>query len=122
LLDNNACYSQVELFTRIFPAGAVWPDDQLRAEMAGLDVVWAMRKFRLSGVVRRWWEHGQLKYEHCWDRGRLHGLCRSWYSDGQLAFEGYYDHGRLHGACRHWRESGQLEYESHYDQGILQYK
>ena len=41
LRQRNACGNQVQLFQRIFPSGATWPDDIDRAREAGLDIEWA---------------------------------------------------------------------------------
>ena len=41
LRQRKACGNQVQLFQRIFPEGATWPDDIDRAREAGLDIEWA---------------------------------------------------------------------------------
>lgn len=97
LVDHRACEDQVELFKKTFPDGATWPDDMKKASRAGLNLQWAARNLKLSGVVQLWFFDGTLWYEYHYRHGKLH--------DTDVAAE------------RWWRSDGTLEYELHYRNG-----
>ena len=46
-----------------------------------------------------------------------HGLLRYWYNNGQLSSERNYKDGRFHGLRRHWYLNGRLKYKYYYWEG-----
>jgi hypothetical protein len=119
LVNAEACEDQVELFEATFPDGATWPDDMEEASRAGLDVSWAIYKFRLSGRYRKWHANGQLRFDEMFERGTLHGRCRAWYDNGQLLCDTTYERGKLHGHSHAWLDNGELWCDEMWENGRL---
>ena len=65
----------------------------------------------VTGIVREWYENGQLRFEYNFKDGEWDGLQREWYKNGQLRFEYPYKDGEWDGLQRAWKENGQLLYE-----------
>ena len=49
------------------------------------------------------------------------GLVKEYYDNGQLWFERNYVNGELNDLCRGWHDNGQLRYEWNYVNGVLAY-
>jgi antitoxin component YwqK of YwqJK toxin-antitoxin module len=49
--------------------------------------------------------------------GKLHGLMKWWWQDGQLSSEQPYVGGKLHGMAKHWRRNGDISVFRLYNQG-----
>ena len=47
LIAAAACIDELRSFRRLFPDGAIWPDDEGKARVAGLNVEWAKEKMGL---------------------------------------------------------------------------
>ena len=69
------------------------------------------------GMIRGWYENGQLWYEKYWKNGQRHGLSRWWYHNGQLWREENWKNYQRHGLERWWHSNGQLEYEENWKNG-----
>src|SRR5690349_18987332 len=71
-----------------------------------------------AGMVRHWYENGNLKREcPCDEHGLEHGIVRDWDKDGKLLNESEWHHGT--GVSKSWFENGQVESESDYVRGKL---
>jgi antitoxin component YwqK of YwqJK toxin-antitoxin module len=79
----------------------------------------------VNGLVREWYDNGQLKYEKNFVEGLPNGKCKEWYDNGQFKYQGikkknvkfkefsdgtsgnvYED--TCDGECNWWRENGKL--------------
>jgi antitoxin component YwqK of YwqJK toxin-antitoxin module len=63
-----------------------YANDKTKAE-------YPMRNGRMHGVVKEWWENGQLCTETHFENGKRHGLNRYWTKDGHQWKEQVYEHG-----------------------------
>jgi antitoxin component YwqK of YwqJK toxin-antitoxin module len=70
-----------------------------------------------DGLRRSWYESGQLKEELNLKDGKPDGLLRFWYESGQLKEERNFKDGKLDGLRHTWTENGQPEDESNYKDG-----
>lgn len=53
-----------------------------------------MRKGRLHGVVREWWENGQQSVETHFQKGVRHGNNTYWNQEGKITKRQVYQHGK----------------------------
>ena len=60
-----------------------------------------------EGLVKDWYENGQLYAESTWENGELDGLYRNWRENGRLRQELPYVNDKLQGVGNFWRENGQ---------------
>ena len=51
---------------------------------------------------------GKLSKSYQFKNGKLHGLIREWYDDGQMAAKKFYKDGKRHGKTEYWDEGGKL--------------
>ena len=65
----------------------------------------------VSGLVKEYYENGELSWEANINDGKRDGLVRGWYENGQLSFEGIDKDGKKDGLIRFWYENGQLWFE-----------
>tara|TARA_B110000305_G_C18797067_1_gene340967 strand:- start:4 stop:507 length:504 start_codon:yes stop_codon:yes gene_type:complete len=72
-----------------------------------------------DGSDRWWYENGQLNNEYNYKDDKKDGLFRSWYENGQLMFDYNYKDGKNDGLCSWWYESGQLMFDYNYKDGKL---
>jgi len=79
----------------------------------------AMKK---DGVIKTYYNNGQLESEANYKNGELDGSYKVWYKDGQLKGEANYKNGKKEGVCKDWNESGKLRFEDNFKNGKLTYK
>ena len=72
----------------------------------------------VTGIVRAWYENGQLYQKRNYIDGLDDGLQRAWHENGQLALEANFKDDKLI-SNRLWYEDGQLEYECNWKDGKL---
>ena len=71
----------------------------------------------VTGIVRDWYENGQLQYDGNFKDGKRDSLCRTWYEDGQLMYDNNFKDGKRDGLSREWYENGQLKFEYNFKDG-----
>ena len=67
-----------------------------------------------NGILREWYDNGQLYLEYEMLNGIKHGVCRKWYSDGKIKQIYNYHKGKLHGNQKKWYLSGKIKAEWNY--------
>lgn len=69
----------------------------------------------IEEIKKEYYSDGNLKREYPFNNnGRLHGLCRKWYDNGQLEYEHTYKNGERHKLYREWYKNGSLRFEKYY--------
>jgi len=71
-----------------------------------------------NGLIKEWYENGQLQFETNYKNGVQDGLNKGWYENGQIEFETNYKDGVRDGIDRGWNENGQKWYETNYKDGL----
>lgn len=74
--------------------------------------------FGQEGLVKGYYENGQLRYEKNYKDGKLNGLTKIYLENGQLNLEGNYKDGKMNGYQKKWYENGQLKHEYNYKGGF----
>ena len=64
------------------------------------------------GVMKNWWENGQLQSEYHFNNGEYDGTCREWNFGGVLIREMNYENGYEKGSQKQWYDNG--SYRSNY--------
>ena len=72
-----------------------------------------------NGVCRKWHNNGELMLIYYYDNGKLHGKQTKWYSNGNIKAEWYYDNDVLHGISSEWYEDGKIKSVKEYNEGKL---
>ena len=67
-----------------------------------------------NGILREWYDNGQLYLEFSMKNGIKNGVCKKWYDDGQLQMIYNYTMGQLNGSQRKWFSDGNLRAEWNY--------
>ena len=67
-----------------------------------------------NGVLREWYDNGQLYLEFTMKNGIKNGVCKKWYDNGQLQIMYNYNKGKLNGNQKKWFSSGNLRAEWNY--------
>lgn len=104
LIKEKACEEQIKLFEEVFPNGAIWPDDIKKASKTRLNITWAIKKFKLTGTHKIYYDREQKNLE-----------LKSYYKKGKLN-----DIDGIIPAFTLWYENGVIEQEAHYTNGVLQ--
>ena len=71
-----------------------------------------------SGVLKEWYDNGNLYLEYKMKDGIKNGLCKKWYEDGQLMISYNYKNGKLHGNQKKWHNNGKIKGEWNYSDDI----
>ncbi|MDU8884552.1 hypothetical protein RXV94_00165 [Yeosuana sp. MJ-SS3] len=74
----------------------------------------------VSGLVKEWYENGQLSQEAILKDGKAVGNFKEWYENGQLNFEATFLDGKQDGLSRIWLENGKLKSETTFIKGQKQ--
>ena len=97
-------------------------NEQPVQEVNYADLGWKAEKFTFAekpftGVATEKHKNGNPKNR--WEilNGEPHGVVREWYDNGQLMVETHYDHNLRHGLNRYWNKDGSLMKEQVYEQG-----
>lgn len=61
---------------------------------------------QIHGVMKEWYDNGQLSREVSYDQGKLHGLLKWWHRNGKPWSEDFYRQGDLHGITNEWDSDG----------------
>ena len=83
---------------------------------------------RRHGIVRHYYENGQLQFEANYEDGnlkserpffndRVHGIWKAYYKNGKVKFEWPYINGVKHGTEKEYEEDGNIKFETEYVQG-----
>ncbi len=72
-----------------------------------------------NGILREWYDNGQMYLEFSMNNGIKDGICKKWYEDGQLQMIYNYSRGKLNGNQRKWFPSGNLRAEWNYSDDKL---
>ena len=67
-----------------------------------------------NGILREWYDNGELYLEFTMKNGIKNGVCKKWYDNGQLQIIYNYNKGKLNGNQRKWFPSGNLRAEWNY--------
>ena len=70
-----------------------------------------------DGLIQKWYENGQLKYEGNFKDGKKDGLVQEWFENGQLQYRMNYKNGEYHGKLEKWYENGQVLYKQIWKNG-----
>ncbi len=74
---------------------------------------------RRHGIQKKWYKNGQLMQLYNYKNGKLNGLQQKWYNSGKLKAEWYYLNDQLHGYSKEWYPNGQQKFVKKYDYGVL---
>ncbi len=88
-------------------------------ENGQLFVEYSYKNERRDGMQKKWYDNGQLMQLYNYKNGKLEGLQTKWYSDGQLRAEWNYSQDQLHGYSKEWYSNGQPKFVKKYDYGVL---
>lgn len=69
------------------------------------------------GIMKKWYDNGQLKEERSFLFGRKEGTHTGWYEDGSQRFVYNFDHGEYSGNLKEWYQNGQLYKDFNYVNG-----
>ena len=72
-----------------------------------------------NGVCKKWYENGQLQMVYNYNKGKLNGNQRKWFSDGNLRAEWNYLNDELHGLSTEWNDDGSIKSKKQYKNGKL---
>ena len=72
-----------------------------------------------NGILREWYDNGQLYLEFEMSNGIKHGLCKKWFNGGQIMQNYNYYKGKLHGTQKKWYLNGKLKAEWNYRDDAL---
>ena len=72
-----------------------------------------------DGILREWYENGELYLEYNMKNGIKNGACKKWYDTGQMKILYYYSKGKLHGNQKKWYSNGTQRGEWNYQNDIL---
>ena len=67
-----------------------------------------------NGILREWYDDGQIYLEFSMTNGIKDGICKKWYDNGQLQMIYNYSSGKLNGNQRKWFPNGDLRAEWNY--------
>ena len=67
-----------------------------------------------DGILREWYDNGQLFLEFNMLNGIKNGICKKWHSNGELMLIYNYNKGRLHGNQKKWYSNGKMRAEWNY--------
>ncbi|WP_430467627.1 toxin-antitoxin system YwqK family antitoxin [Winogradskyella ouciana] len=71
----------------------------------------------LNGSYKKWYDNGQLYYDSIYKNNKPDQLERVWYTDGQLSKSTNYKNGIKHGESKTWFPNGQMRGKVNYNQG-----
>jgi len=74
---------------------------------------------KLDGVLRIWFENGQISSEDSYKDGLMHGTSGEWYDNGQKKMDMKFKDGLESGDTRVWYENGQLWAETSWKDGKI---
>ena len=72
-----------------------------------------------NGVCKKWYDNGQLQIIYNYNKGKLNGNQRKWFSDGNLRAEWNYLNDELHGIAIEWNDDGSIKSKKQYKNGKL---
>ena len=72
-----------------------------------------------NGIQKKWYENKQLSINYNYINGKLNGIQKKWYKNGNIQSEINYKNDVLHGISKYWYKNGQLKYTKIYEDGIL---
>ncbi len=72
-----------------------------------------------SGLIRMYYDNGQLRAERYFQSGKLNGSYRMFHENGQLKLEGSYKDNKLNGVFKRYDQRGQLTAEELYEDNFL---
>ena len=61
-----------------------------------------------DGIVKGFYENGQLTYRRTYKEGKLDGLWEIFHENGQVSFTGYYENDKEVGVWRFFDEKGEF--------------
>jgi antitoxin component YwqK of YwqJK toxin-antitoxin module len=76
----------------------------LSYEKAMQDIPYALK----NGIVRTWYDNGQLEGETAYSNSKLNGQLRTWHNNGVLGYEGFYIDDERDGIYKWWNKEGIL--------------
>ena len=74
----------------------------------------------ITGVVKSYYENGNLEAEGNFKDGKQEGLGKSYYDNGNLEAEGNFKDGKLEGLGKEYYENGNLKGEKNFKDGKLE--
>ena len=83
------------------------------------DIVMYYEGNPFNGMVRFYYQSGQLKHEGNYQDGKRDGLLKGWHENGQLESENNYKDGKSHGSGWWYFQNGQLNWESNCKDGVF---
>ena len=72
-----------------------------------------------NGACKKWYDNGQIEVLYYYSKGKLHGNQKKWYSNGTQRGEWNYHNDILHGVSKEWNLNGKIKFTKIYDKGIL---
>jgi hypothetical protein len=103
----------------LFVLSACQPQEADYAVLKWRDDVFYLAEQPFTGIAReRHKKTGALTKEYPMQAGLIHGLMREWWDNGQLSAETNFDHGQRHGLNRYWDKTGKLIKEQVYEHNV----
>jgi len=72
-----------------------------------------------DGILREWYENGELYLEFNMKNGIKNGFCKKWYDNGQIEILYHYSRGKLEGKQEKWYSNGVQRGEWNYQEDKL---
>ena len=72
-----------------------------------------------EGLLRSYYEDGNLYEEGQFDQGKWHGFRKIYFPSGQLKIQESYQHDIFHGPYQRYFENGNKKVEGRYEEGIM---
>ena len=72
-----------------------------------------------NGLCKKWYNNGEIMQKYSYYRGRLHGNQKKWYLNGNLKAEWNYIDDNLHGVSSEWNENGKIQSVKTFKDGVL---
>ena len=72
-----------------------------------------------DGVCKKWYDNGQIQIVYNYIKGKLNGNQKKWFSNGNLRAEWNYLNDQLHGISTEWNADGSIKSKRQYQNGQL---
>ena len=72
-----------------------------------------------NGTCKKWYDNGQLQMIYNYNRGKLDGNQRKWYLNGAILGDWNYKNDKQHGILKEWYQNGQIKSIKEYNNGNL---